>query len=214
MATMLRESVCHRSGWPPATGRNSLVRRLRLGGGTLFPDRVSYVLADVSLVAARRAAAASIPAVLADGAVLPFASSAFDTVACHDVLEHVIDPHAFIAEMCRVASRRVVIAGPNWVGPYAGGLDRHLPQRWWSYVIGHGKGWTVIEDPYLEFDGAWHPDDDALCTVNSGWVAEELRRGGLRITQLRSWEHAFGWLNAFPGLRCLGQYMLVVGVKN
>lgn len=165
-------------------------------------------------MAARRAADEGVHALLADGTLLPFTANCFETVACHDVLEHVIDPPAFIAEMCRVAARRVVIAGPNWIGSHAGGLDRRLPWRWWSYLAGSGKGWTVIEDPHLEFDGTWQPDRDALCTVNAGWVADELRRNGLSISQLRSWEHAHGWLNGFPGLRCLGQYMLVVGVKN
>jgi ubiquinone/menaquinone biosynthesis C-methylase UbiE len=46
---------------------------------------------------------------------LPFASGAFDIVVCTEVLEHVPDPAAVVAELCRVAGTegRVVVSIPN-----------------------------------------------------------------------------------------------------
>jgi ubiquinone/menaquinone biosynthesis C-methylase UbiE len=46
---------------------------------------------------------------------LPFADGAFDIVVCTEVLEHVPDPAAVVAELCRVAGPdgRVVISIPN-----------------------------------------------------------------------------------------------------
>lgn len=42
------------------------------------------------------------PHVLGDAARLPFAAGTFDGVACLEVLEHVPDPAAVMAEICRV----------------------------------------------------------------------------------------------------------------
>jgi ubiquinone/menaquinone biosynthesis C-methylase UbiE len=46
---------------------------------------------------------------------LPFADGAFDIVVCTEVLEHVPDPAAVVAELCRVAGPdgRVVVSIPN-----------------------------------------------------------------------------------------------------
>ncbi|MFM8861235.1 MAG: class I SAM-dependent methyltransferase [Acidimicrobiia bacterium] len=43
------------------------------------------------------------PLFMADVAALPFASGAFDYVVCSHTLEHVPDPAAAVAELCRVA---------------------------------------------------------------------------------------------------------------
>ncbi len=45
------------------------------------------------------------PVVYYDGGAFPFAEREFDYVICSHVLEHVPDPHAFLAEVFRVAKR-------------------------------------------------------------------------------------------------------------
>lgn len=104
--------------WPAFHGTT-----LELGGGTLWPQREDYMVVDLSFAAPQKACAAGIPAAVSDGTQLPFADNSFNTVACYDVIEHVIDPAAFIAEMCRVANKRVVVAGPNWIGDHPGGMS-------------------------------------------------------------------------------------------
>jgi SAM-dependent methyltransferase len=151
---------------------------------------------------------------VADGTRLPFAGDDFDTVACYDVLEHVVDPQAFLYEMGRVAKTRVVVAGPNFAGSRMGGLNRYLPLRLWTYLFAPDQGCPVREDPHLRFDDDWWPDRDALCAPNAGWVAAQLSSAGFRIRQLRSWEWEYPWLNAIPALRCLGPFMYVVGEKR
>ena len=44
---------------------------------------------------------------------LPYGDSAFDTVVCSEVLEHVEDWHRAIAELKRVARRHVIITVPH-----------------------------------------------------------------------------------------------------
>jgi SAM-dependent methyltransferase len=44
---------------------------------------------------------------------LPFADGAFDTVICTHVIEHVVDYRAAIAELRRVAKRRLIIVVPQ-----------------------------------------------------------------------------------------------------
>ena len=195
--------------WPALQGRT-----LEVGAGTLFPQRECYTLVDISCEAAARATAHSISALVADGMNLPFFDGAFDTVACYDVLEHCADASVFLVELCRVSASRVVVAGPNWVGPHQGGLDRHLPLRLWSFLTGSGKSCFIREDPYLTFDDNWFPDRDALCAPNAGWVAGQLKAFGFRTRCLRSWEWGYRWLNYLPGVRCLGPFMFVMGERG
>ncbi len=49
--------------------------------------------------------AAKSPDVQADGALLPFHRGAFDAVICSEVLEHVYEPKAVVAEICRVLKK-------------------------------------------------------------------------------------------------------------
>jgi len=51
--------------------------------------------------------------VAADATALPFGADEFDTVAGIEVLEHVPDPDAVLAEMVRVARRRVLVSVPR-----------------------------------------------------------------------------------------------------
>jgi hypothetical protein len=186
---------------------------LEVGGGTLLPARPNYTVTDLSVEAVSRALNARIPALVSDGTNLPFPTGAFDTVACYDVLEHVVEASNFIAEMCRVAGRRIIIAGPNYIGPHSGGISRYLPLRLWSYLGGEGRVCYRITDPYLIFDEQWEPDRDAVSAPNAGWVAEQMRAVGVRNVVIRSWEYDHGWLNFLPAIRSLGPFMFVVGEK-
>lgn len=188
-------------------------RTLEVGGGTLLAKSSHYVLLDLSAEAVHRAVLQGVRSVLGDGCDLPFPSRSFETVACYDVLEHVVEPHRFLSEMCRVASRRVVVAGPNWVGRDPGGLTKYLPARVWSLLVSGGRV-EALEDPHLAFDDEWSPDSDALSAVNAGWVAGRIREAGLHIRHLRSWEYGYHLLNRLPGLRCLGPFMFVVGERG
>ena len=116
---------------PPA-GRSLL----DIGGGTgnytvaLRDAGFRAVHCDASPGMARRAAAKSVPAVVANGQALPFRDGAFDCAIAIKVLNHVADRPAFAREV-----RRVVGSGPlvlvhatkesiagNWICHYAPSL--------------------------------------------------------------------------------------------
>ncbi|GEM_PF-3676785 len=65
-----------------------------------------------------------------DGRALPFPPRSFDVVTCHHVLEHVpeSDRPALLAELVRVARRRVYLTGPFRETPFAAEIDRFLSQ--------------------------------------------------------------------------------------
>jgi SAM-dependent methyltransferase len=190
-------------------------RVLEIGGGTRLPPLEGYVLIDVSPTAAARATERGVAACVADGAALPFSDRAFETTACHDVLEHAVDPDAVIAEMARVAGRRVVIAGPNYVGHhYHGGADRYVPLRIWTYLARGGRGWRRIDDPHLSFDERWAPDRDAIAAVNAGWAVERLRCHGFRAVHAGTWRGRWRVLDWLPVLRYIGPDMLIVADRS
>jgi hypothetical protein len=82
------------------------------GLACIAPD-VPFVGSDVTF--AGQPAPSMVPVVLEPGPLLPFPDDAFDTVLCLDVLEHVPRPERspFLAELARVAARRVVLACPT-----------------------------------------------------------------------------------------------------
>ena len=47
-----------------------------------------------------------ISGIVGDGEALPIKDDAFETVCCHDVMEHVSQPDKLIDEMVRVCRRR------------------------------------------------------------------------------------------------------------
>lgn len=54
-----------------------------------------------------------LPHRLVDGQTLPFADRHFDAAICVEVLEHIPDPAAFLAEARRVIRRRLLVSVPN-----------------------------------------------------------------------------------------------------
>jgi len=84
--------------------------------------------ADIS-VSALRDARSLAPVVAADGARLPFEDAAFGGAVCTEVLEHVADPSAVLAELARVlrAGGVAVVSTPNYSNPV--GLHKLIADR-------------------------------------------------------------------------------------
>jgi SAM-dependent methyltransferase len=84
--------------------------------------------AEISLTAARRAASIA-PVVVADGTRLPFRDASFGTAVCTEVLEHVDDPRAVLAEMARVLRTGALayVTTPNYAN--VAGLHKWLADR-------------------------------------------------------------------------------------
>ncbi len=63
-----------------------------------------------------------------DGRSLPFDDQSFDTTMCIEVLEHIAEPTAFLAEIRRVTRRQFLLSVPNLeLIPY---LHRHAAVPW------------------------------------------------------------------------------------
>ncbi len=96
---------------------------------------------------------------VAAGERLPFPANAFDTILSHEVLEHVRDDAAAVAEMARVLKPggRAVIFVPNrlyffethghfWKGEYHFGntpLINYLPDRWRNRLAPHVRAYRA-----------------------------------------------------------------------
>ena len=88
-------------------GTGVLLRRLREGrGGRGRYTGVDFVVDDA-------AAIEGVDYVAAEIEDLPFADGAFDTVICTHVIEHVLEYRQAIAELRRVARKRLIIVVPR-----------------------------------------------------------------------------------------------------
>lgn len=93
---------------------------LDLGGGpasffaAMFPKPDQVILVDVNINLARQAKGKqpALHAIVADGRRLPLADCSVDMTVCNSVIEHVDDPDALVAEICR-ASRGYFLQTPN-----------------------------------------------------------------------------------------------------
>jgi ubiquinone/menaquinone biosynthesis C-methylase UbiE len=73
---------------------------------------------------------------------MPFDDAAFDLVLCLEVLEHLEDPAAALAELRRVARRAVVVSVPYEPWFQLGNLARGKYRRQWGNHPEHIHHWT------------------------------------------------------------------------
>jgi len=177
-------------GEPSYVWREGQERRLRLIGqwaelnGAVFLEAGCGVGAYSSQVRQRfspkveafdlelervRAAQVNTPhALVAAAEALPYRSNLFDTVLSNEVIEHVADDRAAVAEMVRVLrpGGRIVLFCPNrwypveqhghyWKGQYHFGntpLINYLPDRWRNKLAPHVRTYTAHRVRRL-FDG-------------------------------------------------------------
>lgn len=141
------------------TGTADIPRRLRRAAGRRGA-RLSVIGVDVSAPMLRSARSALDAAACADAARLPFADDSVDVVACSQLLHHfeAADARAVIAELHRVARRRVVIsdlrrswlaAAAFWLGATI--LRFHAITRH-DGVVSVMRGFTPGELRQLVFD--------------------------------------------------------------
>jgi SAM-dependent methyltransferase len=119
---------------------------------------------------------------------------AFDTVVCIDVIEHVEDDAAFVADLARVARKRIYVSTPNYAvslnsWPYH--VREYTPRELQRLLAPHGQltsfGGTATgaEREQIRRIGLYNLICDLYCYRGTNWVAKVLRR----IVRVRVWAH-------------------------
>jgi len=147
--------------WAPPAGRRVLDVGCGIGmyTGALLRVTPAVFGVEIEFERARAARTRATGIVQAPGERLPFPASTFDLVLSHEVLEHVADDRACLAEMVRVTrpGGRVVIFVPNrlypfethgiyWRGRYHFGnvpLVNWLPDRLRRRLAPHVRAYTA-----------------------------------------------------------------------
>ena len=117
---------------------------------------------------------------LYDGRTLPFCDATFDSAGALNVLEHVEEPEAFLAELVRVTKQggKVVVSSPNFFR--ALGLRDYHPRmrgignKWRNWQRLRAKRRQMAAEPEsVRFDRMepirrepFQPDDDAIVATN------------------------------------------------
>lgn len=102
VAETVGESVCD-----VGCGTGALIRRIREArGGEGRHVGVDFVVEDAAAIPGVEYVAARVEE-------LPFEDRAFDTVICTHVIEHLLDYRRAIAELRRVAARRLIVVVPR-----------------------------------------------------------------------------------------------------
>jgi 2-polyprenyl-3-methyl-5-hydroxy-6-metoxy-1,4-benzoquinol methylase len=95
-----------------------------------------------ALHVARRVAPAR-PLAAGDLLALPFPDRRFDAVICMEVLEHLPDPEAGLAELCRVSRRWLLLSVPNEPLFRGANFLRGKNVRAWGNDPGHINHWSA-----------------------------------------------------------------------
>ena len=105
--------------------------------------RIDGIDLDVGALLTARAVDARFPAVCGSAAALPVASGSYDLVLCNEVLEHVADPRAVLAEVQRVARSHCVLSVPHepWFRLLNFCRGRNLTR--WGNDIEHLHNWST-----------------------------------------------------------------------
>jgi SAM-dependent methyltransferase len=132
---------------------------------------------------------------LYDGKRLPFADGFFSSVGALNVLEHVEEPEAFVAELVRVTARRgkIIISSPNFFRVF-GFRDYHPHMRGIGNKL---RNWKRLREKRAQMRTApervrfdrmrpvvkqpFTPDDDAIVATNADEIAFFLKRSGCEI---------------------------------
>ena len=167
--------------------------------GRLTADGIEAYGVDVSEPNIARAQKVSPRCQLYDGKRLPFADNFFASVGAINVLEHVEEPEAFIAELVRVLEPggRIVISSPNFLRVF-GFRDYHpkmrgIGNKWrnWKRIREKRRQMQVAPDQ-VRFDRMppivkepFTPDDDAIVATNAHEMTFFLKRHGCQIESVR-----------------------------
>lgn len=153
---------------------------------------------DVSEPNVKRAREACPRCQIYDGKCLPFPDNHFAGAGAFNVLEHVEEPEAFIAELVRVAAPggRVVISSPNFFR-VLGFHDYHprmrgLVNKWRNALRLREKWLQMRATPgAVRFDHMppivrepFNPDDDAIIVTNGLEIKFFLERSGCRVEHI------------------------------
>lgn len=111
-------------------------------GRGLRADGYDWLGAEVNAADCAELARLGLPHRQVDGRTLPFAAGEFDAALCLEVLEHVAEPRAFLAEIRRVAPRRLIVSVPNC----------ELLGYLWDYLA---TPWHMLEASHVNFFTRW-----------------------------------------------------------
>ncbi|MCX6955845.1 MAG: class I SAM-dependent methyltransferase [Verrucomicrobia bacterium] len=109
-------------------------------GRSLLADGYDWMGAEVDDADCAELARLGLPHRHVDGRTLPFADASFDAALCLEVLEHLADPAAVLAEIRRVAPRQLLVSVPNC--ELLGYLWDHLATPWHMLEADHKNFYT------------------------------------------------------------------------
>lgn len=109
-------------------------------GRGLLADGYEWIGAEVSASDCAELERLGLPHRRVDGQTMPFENAAFDAALCIEVLEHIAEPRAFLAEVRRVAPRRLIVSVPNC--ELLGYLWDHLAVPWHMLEADHRNFFT------------------------------------------------------------------------
>jgi SAM-dependent methyltransferase len=129
-------------------------------GRGLLADGYDWLGVEVNAADCAELARLGLPHQQVDGRTLPFASDRFDAALCLEVLEHIEEPRAFLAEVSRVAARRLIVSVPNC--ELLGYLWDHLATPWHMLEATHTNFFTrwslsaLLREFYADVEVRFH----------------------------------------------------------
>lgn len=129
-------------------------------GRGLLADGYDWMGVEVDAADCAELARLGLPHRHVDGRAIPFADGAYDAALCLEVLEHLDNPGAVVAEIRRVAPRQLIISVPNC--ELLGYLWDHLATPWHMLEADHKNFFTrhslgaLLQPHYAQVELGFH----------------------------------------------------------
>lgn len=189
---------------------------LEVGCGKMLPPekiKNNYLGVDIVFEAIRFVKEKNYSGIVGDAENLPLKDNYFDTVCCHDLIEHTVDTPKVLKELIRVCKNKIIVFGPNYIENKVAFSFLDKVKSILKIALGKHKKIINLKNPHLEFDNNWDKDKDATTAINVFFLEKFFKEQNFQIKLSKTYLKK-NLLNYIPLIKYTGSFMFFMAERN